>query len=94
MLDIALQMGEKVFINFIISKVKNVLYCIFHFIDVKAINCFQFYTFDIELVIDLFFNILSIGLQINYKTIFSLLDLLHETIILFSIKIILQQYQI
>lgn len=71
-------MREEVLIHFVISEVKNILYGIFHLLDIESINRFELDTFYIEFVIDLLFYILSIGLKINEKTLLRLLDLLHS----------------
>lgn len=86
-LDIVFQMREEVLIHLVISEVEDILYWIFHLLDIESINRFELYAFYIELVIDLLLYILSISLKINEKTFLRLLDLLHKSINLFAIKI-------
>jgi hypothetical protein len=72
-------MREEVFVDFVVPKVEDIFDGADHFGDVEGVKFFLFDALDVELVVDLLLDVLSVGLQVDQKALFCLLDLLHKT---------------
>lgn len=70
-------MREEIFIHFVVSEVENIFDGVYHFGDVERVQFFLFNAFNVKFVVDFLLDVLTIGLEINKKTFFCLLDLLH-----------------
>ena len=77
--DIAFHVREEILVYPVITKIKNILDGFLHLVDIKGIQCFLLNALYVEDVVYCFFDILSVGLEVDQETLLGLFYLLQVT---------------
>jgi hypothetical protein len=75
--DVDLKVGEEIVIGSIAAEVEYFADGLLHLLDIESLQRLALDAFDVELVVDLLFDVTAVGLKIDLQALPRLLDLVH-----------------